>query len=75
MRAELYSSKEWTIETLQLYFQEWRQKSDKKRDSSGEAAPAVPTRYMVSAMGRGLEGCIQGQCFDWLYSKKRLEST
>ena len=46
-----------------------RQKSDEKRNSSGEAAPTVPNIYMVWT-GRGLEGCTQIPAFDWLGTKK-----
>jgi hypothetical protein len=54
MIAEVHSSTERTM----LQGSPARGKNDEKKGTTGEAGPAVPNRYMVLRMQRGLEGCI-----------------
>jgi len=57
MIAEVHSSTERTM----LQGSSARGKNDEKKGTTGEAGPAVPNRYMVLRMQRGLEGCIWDQ--------------
>lgn len=71
MSAEVYSSKEWIIDTSQVCFRGKR--VTKRGIVQVRLALAVPKRYMVVWNRRGREGCIQGRGFDWSGTEKRLE--
>ncbi len=49
-----------------------RVKNDGGKGTTGEAGPAVPNRYMVLRMGRGLEGCVWDRAMIGQARKKRL---